>query len=290
MHNFLAVKTPHLQRVWRVSAARPKVLPNVVPGIAAVVLGAIVVSGCTLLQPPEENPLYIRQTELDTRLARVERVIESDGLVNLLKQLEQLQAETQSLRDQVEQLQFKMDQAGTAQKQQYVDIDMRVRNLEKSLGNSSRIPASDGLSVLDGGQLRAGQLPVPGGTDRANYQAAFELLKQGRYKEASAALKQFMVEFPDSSLLDNAQYWLAETHYVSQNYDKALPEFSMVVEKYPQSRKIPDALLKIGYCNYELKRFQAARKALQTVVSNYPETTAARLAGQRLEKMSSEGQ
>jgi TolA-binding protein len=48
-------------------------------------------------------------------------------------------------------------------------------------------------------------------------------------------------------------------------------------------------LLKIGYCNYELKRFEASRKALNTVVQNYAETTAARLASQRLAAMASEG-
>lgn len=254
--------------------------------VAALV--AALVSGCALLVPPEEDPTNIRLAALDTRVNRVERVIDSDGLVNLLKQVEQLQADAKALREQSDQLQFKLDQAGAAQKQQYVDVDQRLQSLEKSLGD--RPTASpDGRSVLDGGALRPGQLPVPGGTDRANYQAAFELLKQGRYKEAGAALKQFMIAFPDSSLLDNAQYWLAETHYVSQSYDKALPEFSVVVDKYPKSRKIPDALLKIGYCNYELKRFDASRKALQTVVANFPETTAARLAGQRLERMTAEG-
>lgn len=248
----------------------------------------LLLAGCSLMVPPEEDPLYIRQTELDARVARVERVIDSEGLVNLLKQLEDLQKENQALREQLDQTQFRLDQAGSAQKQQYLDVDQRLQALERALGER-RAAGAEGRSVLDGGELRPGQLPVPGGTDRENYQAAFELLKQGRYKEASTALTQFMVAFPDSTLSDNAQYWLAETHYVSQAYDKALPAFTLVVDKYPKSRKIPDALLKIGYCNYELKRFDAARKALQTVVASYPETTAARLAGQRLERLTAEG-
>jgi len=254
------------------------------PGTVLVAL----LPGCALMVPPEDDPVQIRQAELDSRVTRVERVLDSEGLVNLLKQIEQLQQENQALRGQVDQLEFRLGQGETAQKQQYVDVDERLQNLEK-LAGQRQAAAPDGRSVLDGGELQPGQLPVPGGTDRANYQAAFELLKQGRYKEASAALKQFMIAFPDSSLSDNAQYWLAETYYVSQNYGKAQKEFTVVVEKYPQSRKIPDALLKIGYCNYELKRFADSRKALQTVVANYPETTAARLAGQRLERMTSEG-
>jgi TolA-binding protein len=75
---------------------------------------------------------------------------------------------------------------------------------------------------------------------------------------------------------------------VTQKYKQALPAFQAVIDRYPDSRKIPDALLKIGYCNYELKRIGAAEKALQAVAADYPETTAARLASQRLERISSE--
>ena len=255
--------------------------------LVAAILAATLGAGCAMI-PQEEDPTFIKLSELDSRLPRVERVIDSEGLVNLLKQIEQLQADSQSLRGQVETLQFQLEQADAAQKQQYLDIDRRLQLMERSVTERSGAQ-SEGTSVLDGKELKAGQLPVPGGSDRANYQAAFELLKQGRHKEANAALRQFMVAFPESSLLDNAQYWLAETDYVRQRYEKALSEFTVVVDKYPNSRKIPDALLKIGYCNYELKRYSAARKSLQAVVASYPETTAARLAGQRLESMRGEG-
>ncbi len=257
-----------------------------VPLVAAALV-AILGAGCSMV-PPEEDPTFIKLSEHDSRLTRVERVVDSEGLMNILKQLEQLQSDNQVLRGQVEQLQFQLEQANSAQKQQYQDVDQRLQGIEKSVSERSGAQ-TEGTSVLDGKELKAGQLPVPGGSDRANYQAAFELLKQGRHKEANAALRQFMVAFPESSLLDNAQYWLAETDYVRQRFEKALAEFTVVVDKYPQSRKIPDALLKIGYCNYELKRYSAARKSLQAVVTSYPETTAARLAGQRLESMRSEG-
>ncbi|MEZ5561596.1 MAG: tol-pal system protein YbgF [Gammaproteobacteria bacterium] len=262
--------------------------PSIVPApLVAAVMAATLGAGCAMV-PPEEDPTFIKLSELDSRLTRVERVVDSEGLVNILKQIEQLQSDSQALRGQVETLQFQLEQASSAQKQQYQDADRRLQAIEKSVSERSGAQG-EGTSVLDGKELKAGQLPVPGGSDRANYQAAFELLKQGRHKEANAALRQFMVAFPESSLLDNAQYWLAETDYVRQRYEKALAEFTVVVDKYPQSRKIPDALLKIGYCNYELKRYSAARKSLQAVVASYPETTAARLAGQRLESMRGEG-
>ncbi len=97
------------------------------------------------------------------------------------------------------------------------------------------------------------------------------------------------MSFPDSELADNAQYWLAESHYVTKKFEQALGEFETVIEKYPRSRKVPDALLKMGYCNYELKQWGAARDSLKRVQAEYPETTAARLAGQRLQRMDEEG-
>jgi len=235
-----------------------------------------------MMQPPEQNPMYIKMMEIDNRLARVERLVDNEGLSSLLAELKTLQQDTAALRNEVETLKYQSEQSGERQREIYLDLDQRLQAMESSS------PAAN-LNVLEGGSLDPGQLPVPGGTDRANYQAAFELLKQGRYDQASLALQQFMIAFPESSLLDNAQYWLAETNYVSQDYEQALPQFQTVVRQYPDSRKIPDALLKIGYCNYEMQRWDDARVALTTVAGDYPETTAARLANQRLERMQTEG-
>jgi tol-pal system protein YbgF len=151
------------------------------------------------------------------------------------------------------------------------------------------VQAQDSADGMNGGALLPGQLPVPGGSDRDNYQAAFELLKEQQYGPAAAAFAQFLVTFPDSELADNAQYWLAESHYVTQQFELALSEFEVVIESFPESRKIPDALLKIGYCNYELQRWDSARESLTRVQTEYAESTAARLAGQRIQRMDEEG-
>ena len=244
----------------------------------------LLAGGCELMTAPEEDPLYIKMTELDNRLARVERLVDNQGLMNLVAQIEALQKDTQALRNDLETLQFQAEQSSDRQRQLYLDVDQRLQSIEQSA-----VRETPQASVMEGGSLAPGQLPVPGGNDRANYQAAFELLKQGRYDQAALALQQFMVAFPGSEYSDNAQYWLGETHYVTQKYSQALKEFQVVLDRYPDSRKLPDALLKVGFCNYELKRWDAARKALTTVATQYPETTAARLANQRIERMQSEG-
>ena len=126
---------------------------------------------------------------------------------------------------------------------------------------------------------------VVSGSDQDNYQLAFDLLKNGNYMESAEAFGQFLAVFPSSPLADNAQYWLAETYYVQRQFTTALPTFQTVVDRYPDSTKLPDALLKIGFCSYELQQWDAAREALTRVAREFPETTAARLASQRLERL-----
>lgn len=241
------------------------------------------IAGCSVLTPPSEDPVLIKLDEIDRRLQAVERVVQNQSLVNLTQQVSALERRVDELQGEAEEIEYNATTTSERQRELYADLDTRIQNLETTL------QASGPVNVLDGGTLSPGQLPVPGGSDRDNYQAAFELLKEQRYEPAALAFQQFLVTYPDSELADNAQYWLAESYYVTQKFPDALTSFKTVIDEYPRSRKVPDALLKMGYCNYELKRWSDARGALARVQSEYPETTAARLAEQRLKRMESEG-
>ncbi len=247
-----------------------------------IVVLALLFGGCELM-PPSEDPVLIKLTELERRLQSIERVVQNECLANLTQQVNTLERRGDEMLGRVEELEHSSESTSERQRQLYVDLDTRIQELETS------IRARNSVNVMDGGTLAPGQLPMPSGSDRDNYQAAFELLKGQRYEPAASAFQQFLVTFPDSELADNAQYWLAESHYVTQQFDQALREFEIVIKTFPDSRKVPDALLKMGYCNYELQQWEAARGSLTRVRTEYAETTAARLAGQRLQRMEEEG-
>jgi tol-pal system protein YbgF len=223
--------------------------------------------------------MVTRMNDLDRRLERIERVVSNQSLLDLSQQLQALQTDVRSLRGELEELQHNSTGVKDQQRGLYADIDRRLQAIEA------------GAPVMAGaGEPGAsGVLPVPTGSDRMNYQAAFELLKSGQYEKATTAFQQFLVTFPDSALVDNAQYWLGESYYVTRRYDDALKAFRTVVDKYPQSRKLPDAWLKIGYTQYEMKAWKPARDALTRVQRDFPDSTAAPEAAKRLERMKSEG-
>jgi tol-pal system protein YbgF len=257
--------------------ARRKLPKNRTP--AAWILAACVTAlgGCASTGP-EEDPVEIRLRDLEARMQRIERVLDNQSLLNLARQVQEIENAQREMRGEIEELTHNVESSGERQRDLYLDVDKRLQTLE-----------SRGASPAASSGSPGGQLPVPGGSELSNYQAALELLKEGRYDDARNGFQQFLSAYPDSDRADNAQYWYAETYYVTRQFGDALAEFEKVVAEFPRSQKIPDALLKIGFCNYELGQWTDARTALSRVTSEYTDKTAARLAEQRLAQMEREG-
>lgn len=204
-------------------------------------------------------------------------------LADLLQQLESLQAELRSLRGQVEVQANEIERLKTRQRDLLADIDRRVIELERRGTAAEAAPAP---AAGDSASAPAAPASAP---EQQDYDAAFNLLKQGNYDRAIKAFREFLARHPQSRLRDNAQYWLGEACYVKRDFRKALTEFNRLLSDYPQSLKAPDALLKIGYSHYELGEWAKAREHFNRVIARYPGQPAARSAEQRLAKMKKEG-
>jgi len=220
---------------------------------------------------PSAGLAQASRAELEQRLERLERMADNPALLELARQMEVLGAEVRSLRGSLEELQFALEGAKEQQRAQYLDLDQRLQAVE---ARASELEAAT-VAAVD---------------PEAQYQAAFDLLKAGRYSEARQGFEAFLAAHPQHELAANAQYWLGEVAYVERDYEAALAAFGKVLDDYPGARKAPDALLKSGYCHYELKRFDRARAVLNRLVAEYPGTPAAADAAQRLARMDASGQ
>ena len=254
--------------------------------------------------------------DLDERLKRIERLLESEGLVRLFEEVESLGAEIRGLRGQLEMQAHTIDQIKERQRELYLDVDQRLQRIESGAPlqaagaqqPAAAAPAAPGTATAAAPSASApatqqpAQSPAqpsataatepaatataPAGVDpfaeQQAYQSAFELLKSGRYEDAAAALRQFITTYPAGSYADNAQYWLGETHYITRRFDLALQEFQRLVSEYPGSQKLAGALLKIGYTHDELGNKADAERILSDLVERYPQSAAAGLARKRL--------
>lgn len=255
---------------------------------------------------------------LADRVARLEQqqagAGQQAGSVDLLNRISQLQSEVQVLRGMLEEQDFKLRELERQNRDQAADFDSRLERLEGGGVSSGRFidpepGAADGSQMggivgsvvmeepevrgpVDAGVALQGiesdalqtQEPVIAdpAAERAAYDAAFEALKNGQYAEAARRFQSFLERFPDGEYAPNAQYWLGESYYVTQNYQIALDAFETLLARFPNSNKVPDALLKVGYSHYELRNWTQAEDTLNQVVQSYPDSTVARLAQGRL--------
>ena len=255
---------------------------------------ALLLAGC-MTTPPDEDPVQIKLNDLDTRLARIEKIMANQSLLDLSNQSESVRADVRAMHNDVDQLNNALETGRKQQRDLYADLDQRMRILEaRGVGGSAAQSTASSAGTSSAGTAPSPPSSVPAAgdsgasDDKGSYQAAFNLLKDGQYDRAIINFQKFLSAYPESSLDDNAQYWLGEAFYVNKSFLEAQQSFQRVVDKYPQSRKVPDALLKIGFCRYELKMWDSARVILLQVTSQYGDTPAGRLAQQRLDKMAAE--
>jgi len=245
-------------------------------GVGCVAALTLALVGCATL-PPEEDPVQIRLNDLDTRLAKIERVVTNQSLLDLSQRIDALQAEVRSLRGQAEELDNGTQAARKQQRDLYTDLDKRLLALES--GGTAIAPAAAGTAPLTatGG--------APADAPQLAYGKAFDALKAANYPVAIAGFRGFLGTYSRHVLADNAQYWLGEAYYVTRDYDNALAAFSRVGSEWPTSSKAADALLKVGYSQFELKRYREARESLTEVGTRFPGTDAARLAAERIRRI-----
>jgi len=111
---------------------------------------------------------------------------------------------------------------------------------------------------------------LPPGSVQSQYNFATDLLHQGDYPGAEQALTQFVSLHPTDPLASAAQYWLGETFFVRQKYDRAAKAFLAGYQKYPKTQKAPDDLLKLAMSLTALKQKKEACAVFQQLANEYP--------------------
>ena len=233
----------------------------------ALLTGSLLSLLPTLL-PAQTNP-----AALDRRLQRVERLLDSSALKGLLQRVDAQQREIRALQGANDVLNHKLQQ------------------LEQRLSALAAPPPAEPPPAADSAAPKPTAPAAATDTasadpeqERAAYNAAFQLLRDGEYGAAVTALQQQLKDYPGGSYAANAQYWIGEAHYAEQQFDPALQAFQQVLDNYPDNAKSPDAMLKIGMILGEQGKQDDARQLFQQLQQRYPDSSAASLAGMRIKQ------
>ncbi|HFR4563324.1 TPA: cell division protein CpoB [Enterobacter sichuanensis] len=225
---------------------------------------------------------------VEDRVTQLERIsnAHSQLLTQLQQQLSDNQNDIDSLRGQIQESQYQLNQVVERQKQILLQIDSLssggAAQAQPAAGDQSgaatSAPAED-ASASTGA-------PVQSGDANTDYNAAIALVQvQSRQDDALVAFQNFVKKYPDSTYQPNANYWLGQLNYNKGKKDDAAFYFASVVKNYPKSPKAPDAMYKVGVIMQDKGDTAKAKAVYQQVVAKFPGTEGAKQAQKRLNSM-----
>jgi tol-pal system protein YbgF len=216
-----------------------------------------------------------------------------------------LEEEIRRLNGRIEELEFQQRRTDQRMDQVIDDLEQRLASPGNEQGGDGPEPLiveqterspEDALRDLLGNaeegslgsvpQSAIAKLPRPNAADIAapekksvsaeqQYEDAIKLLQAGNYQGAQTGLELFLEAHPDHQLASNAAYWLAETHYVRQNYSAAAATFARNYGNYgKESPKAIDNLLKLGMSLSNLGETENACLSYDELENSFPNPPA----------------
>ena len=249
----------------------------------------------------------------DLRMQKLDESIKNIGILQLLNQLEQLNAELARLRGQVEVLTNQNEQLAKRQKDFYLDIDSRLRKLE-GVGDAppsvnaqpTSAPAgivglaAPGFNTGAGLANAAPALPsvgLPGspvglaeGMSNASNAANAATVTYGIPTSQEPAIQSGPIGVaarPLSSRVtpqsmappiytreqENRAYDVGSNLFRRNDYIGAIRAFETFSKDFPNSQLVANAQYWIGIAYFNLKDFSNARSMQENLLKNYPESS-----------------
>lgn len=256
-------------------------------------LTLLLASQCVTALPPVESASGSRSTgkqSVEARLDRIERIVDQYFQSELLTQIETLQQENMELKGLLEEQEHTISELQKQQRSLFVELEKKVEKLSKGkleqLGIADTKP-SQTLAFSKTDDVK----------ERAAYQAAYALVQTKAYEDAIERFEDYLWQFPHGQYRPNVYYWLGEVYMAeSHNHNdseewlsKANQAFKLVVDNFPEHHKSLDAMLKLGLIAEQSENWELAKSYLMTVKNTNPNSSLARIAETKLQRLAMDG-
>lgn len=224
---------------------------------------------------------------VEDRVTSLERITNAQGQLfsQLQQQLSDNQRDIDSLRGQIQESQYQLNQVVERQKQILLQLDSQ--GSANSSANTGTAAADSASTASDASSTVAAPVastaPASSGDANTDYNRAVDLvLVKKQNDQAITAFQSFVKQYPDSTYQPNANYWLGQLFYNKGKKDDSAYYFAVVVKNYPKSPKAPDAMYKVGVIMQEKGQADKAKAVYQQVIKQYPTSDAAKQAQKRI--------
>src|SRR5262245_53333182 len=170
------------------------------------------------------------QKSFDTQNAVLQKLVEQlADQVNILKRsVEDVKNSNQQTQASVS---AKVESLGGHFSALNSSVDLvldRISKLSQQLAETkAKVEVLDTPPATSGGAPRTG----PPSPDEL-YSAAFGDLNKANYDLARQGFEEYLKNYPDTELSDNAQYWIGESYYIQRKFNEAIQNFDKVLTNY----------------------------------------------------------
>ncbi|MGB7933515.1 MAG: tol-pal system protein YbgF [Gammaproteobacteria bacterium] len=219
------------------------------------------------------------------RLDRIERQLEGRGLIDLLNQLEKLQNDVQQLRGDIEVQNHRLEDMQRRQKDLYLDIDRRLRQLEPEQPAGAAgvmpVPGEADVSAPPSYQASPSYETPPSYQASPSYETPSPYQVPPSYETPSPAatppvtiapppVAPAPAEAPANTAEQQAEYEKALAILREGRYIEAATAFNRFLEAYPGSVYSDNAYYWLGETYYVTRDFDRSLAAFKQLVGSYP--------------------
>jgi len=238
----------------------------------------------------------VEQSTVEQRLERMERLLSSQGLMDMLEQVRELQEEIRQLRGQIEVQNHKIDQLQQRQRNLYADIDQRMRRLESSGATAAAATPANAGGDEEGPPLSTLSPIIENSTAGRSSDSALTLEITGEESDNTEATNQSEQDNARAGETDGddgtsgiqpaaidhaalispvqirAQYQEALGLLKQSRYEQAIRKFTEFLSAFPDSEYSDNARYWLAEAHYVTRDFEPALKEYKKLVDQYPDS------------------
>jgi len=267
---------------WLVAAALAAALPSAVEAqlfTDTESRKAIAAQRETIAAQQQQIADLARQSgELSTRINQLENALKAQSLLEVLNQIEALQAEMRKLRGQQEVLANAIETAVRRQRDMYIDLDSRIKRVEAAAAAPAAPAAppaavpTPGSGSVPGGAPTAAPGPGPGSVvlPGAATSTVAPVSTPTTSTPPASAPTTATPTAPDA-LAEQRAYDSAHQLRRIGNYAGAISAFQAFVKAWPKSRLAPAAQYWIGDSHFNLREYRVAISSQRQLIATWPD-------------------
>jgi len=225
---------------------------------------------------------------MEKRLANIERLLQSNGLLDMLQQIELLQQEVAKLRGEIEVSNHVIDQMKNRQRDLYTDIDRRLQSIE---GPTNGNQSPDGNTTSSNPPLETlGRVETVSPPQKQNQTQAetlaltleetgtqtqepqTETITEAVTTTEASAEPESGKNAESDAVQIQAEYQQAFKLLKQSQYDQAIKAFDTFLQAHPENQYSDNAQYWMAEALYVKRQYEDAIKEYSNLVANYPES------------------